>query len=76
MQGLVNFYSNILAGHRARPLSVKYFENYMVKICREKSLFNNIAFVFDFQPLLARKIISNFLLGAGGEWEFQKRFFS
>ena len=78
MQGLVNFYPNILvgqkgdlteqiislAGHRAWPLPIKYFENCMVKICREKSLVK--CFRYDFQPFLARKIISNFLGGGSG----------
>ena len=44
-----------LAGHRARPLSIKHFENCLVKICGEKSLIN--CFHYDFQPLQARKII-------------------
>ena len=53
-----------LDGHRAWPLPIKYFENCMVKICREKSLVN--CFRYDFQPFLARKIISNFLGGGAG----------
>ena len=36
----------------------------MVKICSEKSLVN--CFRYDFQPFLARKIISNFLGGGAG----------
>ena len=36
----------------------------MVKICREKSLVK--CFRYDFQPFLARKIISNFLGGGSG----------
>ena len=87
MQGLVNFYPNILAGqkgdlteqkislagHGAWPLSIKHFENCLVKICKEKSLVN--CFRYDFQPFLARKIISNFLGGGvgrgGGGWELK-----
>ena len=29
-----------LAGHSARPLSIKHFENCLVKICGEKSFIN------------------------------------
>ena len=64
-----------LAGHRALPLSIKHFENCLVKICGEKSLIN--CFRYDFQP---SKLGRSFEIlwgagGGGGEWEFQKKDF-
>ena len=60
-----------LAGHSARPLSIKHFENCLVKICGEKSLIN--CFRYDFQP---SKLGRSFeILWGAGEWEFQKKDF-
>ena len=60
-----------LAGHRALPLSIKHFENCLVKICGEKSLIN--CFRYDFQP---SKLGRSFeILWGAGEWEFQKKDF-
>ena len=63
-----------LAGHHARPLSVKYFENCMVKICREKSLVNCFAFMISSLSWLGRSFKIFWGVGGGGMGVFKKDF--